>query len=477
MEEVRLGPRSPDDLASVLGEVRLGQLVGTDARAMRAALRGHSVININSTAAGGGVAELLQVLMPLSRGLGVDARWLVIEGDEPFFALTKRIHHQLHGSPGDGHRLSDADARHYDAVMQRNGEHLAANVVAGDVVILHDPQTAGLAQHLHDMGIPVVWRCHVGIDHADEWTEEAWTFLRRRLEGFASAYVFTRREYAPSWIPDDLISVIRPSIDPLSPKNIDLTPSEAIDVLSYVGIIDGQQPTPVPFTRSDGTPGRVERFADISRTGPPPDVDAPLVVQVSRWDPLKDMEGVMAGFVDHVLDGSDAHLVLAGPVVTAVADDPEAAEVLDATSRTWRALPHHQRSRVQLVCLPMADLDENAIIVNALQRHASIVTQKSLAEGFGLTVTEAMYKGTPVVASAVGGIIDQIDDGSTGLLVQNPLDLREFGNAVNRLLTEPALASAIGHAGRAKVLDEFLPDTSLRQWQALLVSLLDGGAE
>ena len=127
-----------------------------------------------------------------------------------------------------------------------------------------------------------------------------------------------------------------------------------------------------------------------------------------------------AGFVDQVLDGSDAHLVLAGPVVTAVADDPEAAQVLDATWNAWRGLHHHQRSRVQLVCLPMSDLDENAIIVNALQRHAAVVVQKSLAEGFGLTVTEAMYKGTPVVASAVGGIVDQIDDGRTGIVGPQP---------------------------------------------------------
>jgi len=406
----------------------------------------------------------------------VDARWLVIDGDDSFFALTKRMHHELHGSPGDGRHLTDVDARHYEQIMQLNGDSLSAHVVAGDIVVLHDPQTAGMAEHLHAMGVRVVWRCHVGVDDANEWTDEAWTFLRRYLEGYVSAYVFTRKEYAPSWIPDHLITVIRPGIDPLATKNVDLSPDRAAEVLSYVGIIDGARPSPVPFIRVDGSPGRVERFADIWRTGPPPDPAAPLVVQVSRWDPLKDMEGVMSAFVEHVLDGSDAHLVLAGPVVTAVADDPEAAEVLDATSRVRRGLPHHQRSRVQLVCLPMADVDENAIIVNALQRHASIVTQKSLAEGFGLTVTEAMYKGTPVVASAVGGIADQIYDGRTGLLVRNPVDLAEFGAAVNQLLDDPPVAQRIGTAGRESVIDQFLPDTSLRQWQVLLVDVLRGQA-
>ena len=199
----------------------------------------------------------------------------------------------------------------------------------------------------------------------------------------------------------------------------------------------------------------------------------PLVVQVSRWDPLKDMAGVMTGFVEHVLDDTEAHLVLAGPVVTAVADDPEAAVVLNETWDCWRALRHHQRSRVQLVCLPMSDGEENAVIVNALQRHASVVAQKSLAEGFGLTVTEAMYKGTPVVASAVGGITDQIVDGESGLLVQSPRDLAEFGRALNRVLGDPALAKRLGEGGRRRAIEFFLPDTSLGQWEELLVSVMN----
>ena len=238
---------------------------------MRTALRGRSVININSTPAGGGVAEMLQVLIPLARGLGVDARWLVIEGDErssrsPSACITSCTDRRATGctSPRPTRVTTSS-------VMQLNGDSLSANVVAGDIVVLHDPQTAGMAEHLHNLGVPVVWRCHVGVDDANEWTDEAWTFLRRYLEGYVSAYVFTRKEYAPSWIPDDLITVIRPSIDPLATKNIDMSPDQAAEVLSYVGIIDGARPSPVPFTRADGSPGRVERFADIWRTGPPPD--------------------------------------------------------------------------------------------------------------------------------------------------------------------------------------------------------------
>ena len=474
MEEVRLPPRAPEDLQAIIGPERVARLVTHSAEAMRAALRGRSIININSTPAGGGVAEMLQVLLPLARGADIDARWLVIDGDEKFFAITKRIHHHLHGEPGVGGQLGDHEATHYEDVMRRNVDELSAIVVDGDIVILHDPQTAGIAEYLASRGIPVVWRCHVGIDGSNEWTDDAWAFLRRYLEPYVDAYVFTRTSYAPSWVPSDRLHVIHPSIDPLAPKNADMSADEAREILSYVGILDHPSSGPVPFLRSDGTPGRVERFADIVQTGPPPSADVPLVVQVSRWDPLKDMAGAMTGFVEHVLDNTEAHLVLAGPVVTAVADDPEAAVVLNETWDCWRALRHHQRSRVQLVCLPMSDGEENAVIVNALQRHASVVAQKSLAEGFGLTVTEAMYKGTPVVASAVGGITDQIVDGESGLLVQSPRDLAEFGRALNRVLGDPALAKRIGEGGRRRAIEFFLPDTSLGQWEELLVSVMNG---
>jgi len=472
MQEVRIQARSPIDLAPVLGPERVEHLIHEVAPRMQSMLQGHSVINISSTAAGGGVAEMLQVLLPLSRGADVDARWLVIDGDPEFFATTKRLHNRLHGQPGDGGALGSAEREHYEAVIRANADEIAAVLTAGDVVILHDPQTAGLAPLLKEVDVPVVWRCHVGIDGRDEWTAQAWDFLREYLDGFVDAYVFTRASYAPDWVSAERLHTIKPSIDPLAAKNLDLSEKTAAAVLAHVGIISGHASRPVAFTRGDGSPGRVERFADVIRTGPPPRASAPLVVQVSRWDPLKDMAGVMHGFVDQVLDGTDAHLVLAGPVVTAVADDPEGAQVLEETWVQWRALRHHQRSRVQLVCLPMSDIEENAIIVNALQRHAAIVAQKSLAEGFGLTVAEAMFKGTPVVGSAVGGIVDQVVDGETGLLVRNPYDLEGFGDALNRLLIDPTYAKSLGEAGRQRTIEQFLPDTSLELWQQTLVQAM-----
>jgi trehalose synthase len=245
--------------------------------------------------------------------------------------------------------------------------------------------------------------------------------------------------------------------------------------LGYVGLIDGDgSPPVVPFARQDGSPGRIDRHVDVLQSGPPPGAEAPLVVQASRWDRMKDMAGVMEGFAHHVDPSLGAHLVLAGPSVKGVADDPEAAAVYDECVERWRALPHALRGRIHLACIPMADPDENAAIVNALQRHAAVVVQKSLAEGFGLTVTEAMWKGRAVVASAVGGIADQIEHERCGLLVADPEDLPAFGASVERLLGDPGLAARLGMAARARVLEEFLGDRHLEQYASVLQMLAGG---
>ena len=225
------------------------------------------------------------------------------------------------------------------------------------------------------------------------------------------------------------------------------------------------------FTRRDGSPGRINRRVDVVQTGPAAPADAPLVVQISRWDRMKDMAGVMRGFVQHVDPSFGAHLLLCGPAVAGVADDPEAAEVLDECKELWRQLPRAARSRVHLASIPMADPDENAAIVNAIQRHASVVVQKSLAEGFGLTVAEAMWKRKPVVASAVGGIVDQIEDGTHGLLVKDPHDLEAFGAAVESLLRDRELAAQLAENGRQRVIDEFLGDRHLEQYGVLFEQL------
>jgi trehalose synthase len=434
-------------------------------------MRGRSVLNVNSTATGGGVAEMLQTLLAYGRGAGLDIRWLVIKGDPDFFEITKRIHNGLYGSPGDGGDLGETERRHYERILRTNADELRALVRPSDVVLIHDPQPAGLAAAMAGAGAKVVWRCHVGADEPNEWTERSWSFLRPYLDG-VDAFVFSRRAFAPSWADDSRLHVIPPSIDPFSAKNEPISQRNVRLILGYTGLIGGDGATPsVPFARRDGSPGRINRRVDILQTGPPPPADAPVVVQVSRWDHQKDMQGVMDGFAEHVEPSLGAHLLLAGPAVTGVADDPEAAEVLEECMERWRALPHAARSRIHLACTPMADPDEAAAIVNALQRHAAVVVQKSIAEGFGLTVAEAMWKSRPIVASAVGGIVDQIVSGAHGLLVTDPRDLASFGTAVETLLRDRTEAARLGANARARANAEFLGDRHLEQYGRLLAQL------
>lgn len=430
------------------------------------------VWNINSTASGGGVAEMLQALIAYALGAHVDTRWLVIQGDPPFFALTKRLHNFLHGSPGDGGPLGPDEHALYASLLEEHHADLLGRVRPGDVVLLHDPQTAGLVDVLREAGAVVIWRCHIGADQSTEHTERGWDFLRPYVEN-ADALVFTRAKYAPHWVAPERLQVIAPSIDPFSLKNCELSAAEVDRILRTVGLApDGRDEESVTFPGRDGSPHTVRRHSSLTE-GPfdPPSADAPLVVQVSRWDRLKDMAGVMTAFTHHVAETHpNAHLLLVGPDVSGVADDPEGAEVLADCVAQWEQLPDGVRRRVHLVRVPMDDLDENAIIVNAIQRRAAVVVQKSFAEGFGLTVTEAMWKGRPMVAAAVGGIPDQIDSGVHGILV-DPHDLKACGEAVCGLLADPDRAERLGNAARDRVLSQFLGDRHLSQYMKLFAQL------
>ncbi len=470
LQEVEVQALDAARLESLVGPERMARFEEV-ADAAQASLAGRAVINVNSTAIGGGVAEMLQTLLAYARGAGVEARWLVIEGDPAFFAITKRIHNWLYGSPGDGGALGKAERSHYERVLRRNADGLLAQVRPRDVVVIHDPQPGGLVEPVKRAGALVVWRCHVGRDAPNEWTERAWEFLRPYLE-HADAYVVSRSSFAPPWAQPERTHVIAPSIDPFSAKNEPMLHRNVRLALSYVGLLDGDgSPPVVPFTRRNGPPGRINRQVDIVQSGPAAHAEAPLVTQISRWDSMKDMAGVMEGFAKYVDPALGAHLVLAGPAVTGVADDPEAVQMLDDCIERWRSLPPAIRLRVHLACVPLDDPDENAAIVNALQRHSSVVVQKSLAEGFGLTVAEAMWKARPIVASAVGGICDQITHEENGLLIEDPHDLRAFGAAVERLLRDPQGAARLGTEARTRAAAEFLGDRHLEQYGDLFASL------
>jgi trehalose synthase len=471
--EVTPGTQTLDRFVPILGSERV-QMAVTAAERLRVRLGERAVWNVNSTAAGGGVAEMLPSLLSYTRGHGIDARWVVIHGDQEFFRTTKRLHHMLHGSAGDGIGLGRDDHMIYSSTCRGNAHELCGMIQDRDVVILHDPQTAGMVAPLIESGALVIWRCHIGHEQPNELVAEAWRFLLPYVEQ-AHAYVFSRPDYVPREISKDRVAIIRPSIDAFSAKNQELDDDTVRSILVHTGLIEGPLPArpSYRFTRADGSPDRLTRHADIVRSGRAARWDVPLVVQVSRWDPLKDMHGVMCGFA-RLVDGrtpNDAELLLAGPNVNAVADDPEGPAVFAEVLNAWYHLPAEARNRIHLAMLPMTDVDENAAIVNALQRHATIVVQKSIYEGFGLTVAEAMWKRRPVIASRVGGIQDQIVDGESGVLVDDPRDLDTFARALRELLCDRPRAARLGVAAEHRAREEFLGLRHLLQFASLIEKL------
>jgi trehalose synthase len=413
---------------------------------------------------------MLRSLIGYARGGGLDARWLTIAGDPAFFRVTKRLHNRLHGHDYDGGPLGEAERSAYESTCTANAELVATHVRSKDVVLLHDPQTAGMIPRLLETGAPVIWRAHVGVDPANDLAREAWRFLIRYVER-ADAYVFSEPSYIWEGLDPVKLTVIPPSIDAFSPKNQAMGFTSVTAVLRAAGLAsDHHHGSRAVFERLDGSVGRVVSHAQRVEEHQLR-LDVPLLAQVSRWDRLKDPLGVLAAFGEYVHADEEPHLMLAGPDVTAVADDPEGQEVFAEIERAWCELPRRIRRRVHLVLLPMVDSDENAVIVNALQRRADVVAQKSLAEGFGLTVSEAMWKGRPVVASQIGGIAEQIEDGRTGFLVE-PSDLRSFGERVSGLLQDPHAAERMGEAAQTRVRDFFLGPRHLGQYVELLEGLL-----
>ena len=450
MHEVTISPASSAPFAEILGDEGR-ERIDRALRDLRRALAGRSLWHVNSTASGGGVAEMLSSLLPYAAGAGVDTRWCVVDGDAGFFAVTKRLHNRLHDDLGDGGPLGVAEHATYRRCLDRERHGLLAVVRPGDVVVLHDPQTAGLAPPLRDHGAHVVWRCHIGREDAGPLAAAAWRFLRPDVSA-ADAYVFSRREYVWPDLPRERVAVHSPCIDVRSPKNRVLDPRCRDAVLHASGIVPGAAGSPAaeaPRTYP------IRHPAAIVEDAPAP-ADAPLVVQVSRWDRLKDPVGLVDAFARHG-PVDEAHLMVVGPGVDGVADDPEGAAVWQDVVAARADLAPSHRGAVHLVCVPMDDPHENATVVNAIQRRADVVVQKSLAEGFGLTVAEAMWKRRPVVASRVGGVQDQVVHGDSGVLIDDPRDHAAFGRMMTDLLTDPAAARRMGEAAHQRVCDHFLP--------------------
>ena len=299
--QVPVAPLPLERFAEVLDDDAYVALLSLRERAERL-LAGRVVWCVNSTAHGGGVAEMLRSLLAYTRGAGVDTRWSVLTADPAFFAITKRLHNRLHGAIGDGGPLGTDERGHYDAVTAAGAWELASLLRPGDVVILHDPQTAGMAHVLRDAGAHVIWRLHVGADHGDPLVDEARAFLHRPPRR-AEAYVFSRPSFIWPELDPARATVVAPSIDVFSAKNQDLAPATVDAILHAAGIVAGDAVGAPSFQREDGTPATVRRRATVVEDRPLTLADR-YVAQVSRWDRLKDPLGVVEGFARGAAGGT-----------------------------------------------------------------------------------------------------------------------------------------------------------------------------
>lgn len=443
-----------------------------------ARLKGRTVWMINSTEEGGGVAEMLPKTVSLLRGLGVKAEWVVVgSDDDAFFHLTKRIHNLLHGT-GDL-RLGAEDQALYASVSHEAANLLKDRIGPNDIVITHDPQPLGVGALLkEELGVPAIWRCHIGLDAATPQTEAAWSFL----EMWAQVYdrtVFTFSEYVPDFLADRA-EIISPAIDPLSDKNRQLSIRKVAGVLSNAHMDGTLEPiltpsfeTPAMRLQVDGT------FAPADQNGSIGLLHRPIVTQISRWDRLKGWAHLLKGFERLKLRRDGAHdewseqhrrrldlvrLVLAGPDPDAVQDDPEGLEVFQELCDLWRQLPRSIQQDVAVLVLPMRSRRVNALMVNTLQRCSSIVVQNSIQEGFGLTVTEAMWKHCPIMGTWAVGIRNQVRDGLDGRLVDDPQDPEELATVLNEMLAAPDLREEWAHNGQRRVAEQFLVFAQVRRW-------------
>lgn len=464
-------------LASAVAELK------AEAAQLVPKLAGRTVWMLNSTAKGGGVAEMLPRVVSLLEELGVSTRWIVMGTDRPgFFDLTKRIHNLIHGS-GDP-VLNAADRALYDAVSADIAAELRPLLHQDDVLVVHDPQPAGAGARLAaDVGVATVWRCHIGLDEDLPQTRVAWGFLEPYLRSYDYA-VFTASEYIPSYLSRN-VALIPPGIDPLGEKNRELSAHELTGVLVNSSLLSQYAPVVTPaFARpaerlqADGT------FAPASE---PEEIGVPfrpVVCQISRWDKLKGYRPLLDGFVllkrRHDPAWSALHarrvdimrLVLAGPEPSAVQDDPEAKLVLDELCRVYAGLDAAMQRDVAIISLPMASRKENALMVNALQRCSTVVVQNSIREGFGLTAAEAMWKRSPMLTSSACGLRQQVRHGIDGCVVDDPSDPAQVADGLQALLVDRTLRARYARSAQRRVHDEFLVFTQVRRWLRVLAGLV-----
>jgi trehalose synthase len=402
LQPVGVGHKSLADYTHLVGRPLIEEI-----RTLSDSLSGLKVLHLSATAFGGGVSEILYTLVPLMRDVGLESEWQVIIGREEFFNATKLLHNALQGNPQD----LDAEEWHvYEKFNEINAGELSGD---WDVIIVHDPQPLAIRRHVSEKAKHWVWRCHIDLSTPNEATLGRLTPLIQEYDG--SVYHVDR------YVPDGLdgstpIHLIPPAIDPLSPKNMALSPEDAAFVCDQFGV----------------------------------DVDRPLMCQVSRFDPWKDPLGVIDAYRLVTEEMPDVQLALVGSMAT---DDPEGWQFFNSTLEYAGGDPD-----IKI----LNNLNQvGSIEVNAFQSQADVVIQKSTREGFGLTVSEALWKARPFIGGDVGGIPLQVQDGTTGFLVRSPEDCAD---RALRVLREPELGKQLGRAGKEHVRRHFLTPRLLRDW-------------
>ncbi len=410
LQPVNVGHKALADYATIASRGLMDQI-----RALAEPLAGKRVLHLSATAFGGGVAEINYTLVPLMRDAGLETDWRIIHGQDEFFDVTKTIHNALQGAERS---LTPEQQEVFRRYNRLNAEALEGEY---DFVIVHDPQPAAVVEDARSVGQYWIWRCHIDLS---EPNREVLDFLAPSIARHDAA-VFHRRQYVPSGAPLPPAYIWPPAIDPLAPKNMALSAEDASYIVDQFGI----------------------------------DVERPLVTQVSRFDPWKDPIGVIDAWRLVRKRHPEVQLALVGSMAH---DDPEG---WDLYTRTIEAADGDPDIYI------LSNLNNvGSVEVNAFQVHSAAVVQKSVREGFGLTVTEALWKGRPVVAGRVGGIVDQVQDGETGFLVSS---VEECADAISAILDDPERARLMARKGKEHVRANFLTPRLLRDWLALF-NLLAG---
>lgn len=415
LERVPVLERDIEDYREIVGDETIEEI-----RRLAAPLEGARVLHLNATPYGGGVAELLGTHVPLLRSLGINAEWAVIEGTDPFFHVTKNVHNALQGAEVDW--TEEMRAIYLERLMKN-----AVRLEDGwDFIVAHDPQPAALARMVRDgLGSTTmadtrwIWRCHIDLTDANA---DVWEFFRPFVE-VHDASVWTMDEFVPASLEMDNVTIAPPCIDPLSVKNLDLPEPFSQELCKQYGI----------------------------------DPDRPILCQVSRFDPWKDPVGVIEAYRSVCESVDDAQLVLAGSMAT---DDPEGY-------RVWEEVEEHRAGDRDIHLLSNIHQVGN-VQINAFQREADVVLQKSIREGFGLTVSEGLWKARPVIGGNAGGIKLQIRDGEDGFLVSS---VDECAQRMVELLKDPERADGMGAIGKEHVREHFLSTRELRDWLTLFGTL------